>query len=391
MIAVILYGKFSPFHNARLEAAGSLGQKRKAHLIGVEVASTQGDYSWPESLGRGISYQRVTLFSSRDYWTLSYKDVRHVLHQILSDLKPDVVVLPGWGFKESLAGLGWCLRRKVPRVVISDSQRTDGPQTIGKLWLKRFLVRRFQAGFVGGRSHVRYLKELGLPEERCFVGCDVVDNDFFARESQQERGSRSRPKEKACLLSCLRLLPRKNVRGVLDMLVGQAEHWSWMIAGDGPERPQIERRIKALGLESRVRLLGHVNYFQLPRLYAQADAYLQPSLSEPWGLAVNEAMACGLPVVVSDRCGCHGDLVQEGVNGFTFDPAYAESLAIALDRLWSSRDRWEEMGRASRKIIDQWGLDLFARNFWQAFETALRPIPEGPIARAVSKALGLAL
>jgi glycosyltransferase involved in cell wall biosynthesis len=114
-----------------------------------------------------------------------------------------------------------------------------------------------------------------------------------------------------------------------------------------------------------------VDYFQLPELYARVDAYLQPSLSEPWGLAVNEAMASGLPVVVSNRCGCHEDLVQEGINGFTFDPSSPRGLVQALQRLWESRERWVEMGQASRAIIAQWGLDLFARNLWRACDIAL--------------------
>jgi len=187
----------------------------------------------------------------------------------------------------------------------------------------------------------------------------------------------------------LRLLPRKNILGVLDVLAHLAKEWTWTIAGDGPQRPEIERRINALGLQDRVRLLGHVDYFQLPPLYAQADAYLQPSLSEPWGLAVNEAMACGLPVVVSDRCGCREDLVQEAVNGFTFDPTEHESLARALERFLACKGRWREMGQASREIIAGWGLDLFAQNFWRACEAAMRPMSESPGAYAISKAMGL--
>lgn len=391
MSGAVLYAKFAPSHIARLEATGDLGQKRKHRLIGIEVASAQADYQWPDNFGCGISYHRVTLFPDRDYWALRYREVRRALCQVLDDLKPDVVVLPGWGFRESLAALGWCLRRGVPRVVISDSQPIDNPRIPGKHWIKRILVRRFQAGLAGGTPHVRYLGVLGLPRERCFTGCDVVDNEFFSRESQQWRADRQDWNGKVTLLSCMRLLPRKNVLGVLDVLAGQAERWIWIIVGDGPQRVEIERRIRALGLEDRVRLLGHVDWFQLPRVYAQADTYLQPSLSEPWGLAVNEAMACGLPVIVSNRCGCHEDLVHEGANGFTFDPANPESLAVALDRLWKSRDRWRDMGEASRKIILQWDLDLYARNFWRACETALLPIPERPVAHAVSKALSLAL
>lgn len=371
MIAAIVYANFAPFHDARLEAAGNAGTKGQHRLIGIEIASAQGEYQWPVCRGGGVAYHRLTLFHGRDYGTLRYGEMRRALHQVLDDLKPEVLVLPGWGFKESMAGLGWCLRRGVPRVVISDSLSIDNAQRIGKAQLKRLLVRQFQSGFVGGTPHLRYLHDLGLRQEWCVVGCDVVDNDFFSRESGRWRGMCGRSQDSATLLSCVRLLPGKNVQGVLENLAIQATSWNWMIVGDGPERVKLERSIQALGLQRRVRLLGHVDYFQLPELYAQANAYLQPSLSETWGLAVNEAMASGLPVVVSNRCGCHEDLVQEGINGFTFDPSSPRGLVQALQRLWESRTRWAEMGLASRTIIAQWGLDLFARNFWRACNIAL--------------------
>jgi glycosyltransferase involved in cell wall biosynthesis len=193
------------------------------------------------------------------------------------------------------------------------------------------------------------------------------------------------------MLSVLRLLPRKNVLAVLDALP-RALQWRWVVAGDGPQRPLVERRISELGLGTRVDLLGHVPYDELPDLYASADVYLQPSLSEPWGLAVNEAMASGLPVVVSTRCGCSEDLVRDGENGYVFDPADRESLHRVLDLMLASRHRWPEMGLASRDIISDWGPDRFARNFWKACEIAIanrRLASSGPLRRLTGASLSL--
>jgi glycosyltransferase involved in cell wall biosynthesis len=150
--------------------------------------------------------------------------------------------------------------------------------------------------------------------------------------------------------------------------------WVWSIAGHGPLRAKIEESIVQLGLQDRVELLGHVPYQKLPALYRAADLYLQPSVSEPWGLAVNEAMACALPVIVSDRCGCREDLVRDGENGFLFDPLDPESLRRVLARVREVRDRWPSMGLASRRIVAAWGLDLYTRNFWQSCRAA-REVP----------------
>ncbi|MBM3942628.1 MAG: glycosyltransferase [SAR202 cluster bacterium] len=386
MIAAIAYATFGPFHSARLEAAGVLGKARGHTLVGIQIASGQTDYQWPAASSYGKDYQLRTLFPGQEYWKLESGEIKKALCQALNEINPQVVVLPGWGFKESVAGLGWCLRNGVARVVISDSQAIDNPRRPGRQWVKSFLVKRFQAALAGGQPHIRYLARLGLPARRCYVGCDVVDNAFFARITNPVEQENIPPREPPVLLSCLRLLPRKNVLGVLEALAGHP-HWDWIIAGDGPHRAKIESEIAELGLKKRVRLLGHVDYMQLPEIYAQADVYLQPSLSEPWGLAVNEAMASGLPVVVSNRCGCHEDLVKEGVNGFTFDPRKPSTLSKVLDQLPACREQWPEMGQASRDIIREWGLDLFAQNLWRACDTAIHQQSERPDRRLATRAL----
>jgi 1,2-diacylglycerol 3-alpha-glucosyltransferase len=394
MIAVIVQAAHAPFHLARFAAARARGLKDNQQLFGVAISDVQGDYKWPRQESSPLgSHQRV-LFPGCDYWTLSYRRIRRALYIALDEISPDVVALPGWGFPETLAGLGWCIRRGRHRVVISDSQAIDSAQTQSKLLLKRLIVSRFQAGFAGGQPHVRYLSTLGLAPARCFVGCDVVDNDFFDRESQRlkaEQRRQEREKESELrLLSCLRLLPRKNILGVLDVMK-DLDGWSWTIAGDGPQLEEIERRVEALQLTERVRLVGHVDYNELPRVYSDADVYLQPSLIEPWGLAVNEAMACALPVLVSSACGCREDLVKEGVNGYTFAPESGESLKRALRLLLETRERLDAMGQASRRLISGWGLDLFAQNFWRACDAALLARAAGRRERVISRALGFPL
>jgi glycosyltransferase involved in cell wall biosynthesis len=369
MNAVILYVKLAPFHFARLETAGRLWAERGAKLTCVETASDQENYSWGRSEYAPDSFNYLTLFD-RDYFSLGYGEIRRALNRALDEARPDVVVINGWGHKESAAALGWCYRRRVPRVVVSDSQYIDAPRRRWKESLKRAFVSQCDAGFAGGAPHVRYLENLGLPARFCVTGCDVVDNETFRPPAGLPTESDAGP-EALRILSCLRLLTIKNVPATLRALSRLELPWRWTLAGDGPEREVIERCVEELGLRDRVELLGHVPYRQLPELYGAADVYLQPSVSEPWGLAVNEAMSAGLPVLVSDRCGCHEDLVREGRNGYTFDPRSTKSLAAAVEKLWGRRGEWARMGEASREIIRNWSLDFFARNLWRACELAL--------------------
>lgn len=296
----LVYASFAPFHRARLAAAAAAAPGGLEDVTGIEIAGHQSDYVWP--LPSEFNPRLITLFPRADYWSLSRRTLSDALWETLDSVDPAAVVLPGWAFRESITGLRWCIVRRRASVLLSDSQRIDTAQRPHRSLAKWLLVRQFDAAIAGGSPHRRYLSELGLPLDRCLTGCDVVDNSFFVRPGtagvRRKRVSDGAP----VMLSVLRLLPRKNVLAVLDALP-RALQWRWVVAGDGPQRPLVERRISELGLGTRVDLLGHVPYDELPDLYASADVYLQPSLSEPWGLAVNEAMASGLPVVVSTRCG----------------------------------------------------------------------------------------
>lgn len=121
-----------------------------------------------------------------------------------------------------------------------------------------------------------------------------------------------------------------------------------------------------------VYLPGFKQYDELPSWYHRASAFVHVSTTEQWGLVVNEAMAAGLPVLVSKRCGCAPDLVQEGVNGFTFDPFDVEAMAQAMLQLASlPSQRREKMGQASGRIIADWGPERFGEGLRQAAAKAL--------------------
>jgi len=124
---------------------------------------------------------------------------------------------------------------------------------------------------------------------------------------------------------------------------------------------------------------GFKQYDELPAWYGLAGAFVHASTTEQWGLVVNEAMASGLPVLVSERCGCAPDLVKDGVNGFIFDPYDVERLARLMYRLAHGDVDRDAMGRASQEIIADWGLERFADGLAKAVDVAVsRPTPKAP-------------
>jgi glycosyltransferase involved in cell wall biosynthesis len=162
---------------------------------------------------------------------------------------------------------------------------------------------------------------------------------------------------------------------------GPVVPWFLVILGDGPLKADLCRLISALGLQHCVSLPGFKQYAELPLYYGLASAFVHASSTEQWGLVVNEAMASGLPVLVSNRCGCAQDLVKDGVNGFTFAPYNVEQLAQLMVQISAFQPvRLSAFGDASREIVSNWGPERFAAGLNQAVEMALRvPAPKATL------------
>lgn len=352
MRIAIVQATRTPHTIARLTRAHTCARERGHDLQALTVAGHQSDYAWPSS---GAMPFEMEVFPGRDYWDLGYLELRRALLAALTTLDPDAVLIPGWAFKESWVALGWALRSDRATVLVSDSQPGEARAGAGRSFMRSVVSGAVGGALVAGTPHRDYLTSLGVPAARVLLGCDVVDNAHFATAAtlRSQAGYR--------LLSVVRLLPRKNLRSVLAAMVSGDSRWSWTIAGDGPERPDLERTAADLGLDDRVRFLGNIGYRDLPDVYAEADMFIHPSLSEPWGLAVNEAMAAGLPVLVSARCGCSTDLVGTGANGSIFEPS-VEGIRDALARAIDRQGDWVAMGARSREVISHWNLDLYADN-----------------------------
>jgi glycosyltransferase involved in cell wall biosynthesis len=162
-----------------------------------------------------------------------------------------------------------------------------------------------------------------------------------------------------------------------------------VLLGDGPLKSDLCRLVSDLGLNACVHLPGFKQYHELPVYYGLASAFVHASTTEQWGLVVNEAMASGLPVLVSNRCGCAQDLVKDGTNGFTFDPCNVEQMAELMARTSGLGSRLSEFGAASARIISQWGPERFASGLKSAVESAMGVGPKraGIVDRFLLRAL----
>jgi len=276
-------------------------------------------------------------------------------------------------------------------VVMSESARQDEPRTWWKEMIKRRVVGLYSAALVGGQRHVEYLVELGMPRDRIFTGYDVVDNAYFARRAVEIQNSKFEILRKYGLpenyfLASARFIEKKNLPGLIRAYeeyrqtseVGRQRSevgkerapWDLVILGGGPLKADLCRLISDLRLHAHVHLPGFKQYDELPVYYALAKAFVHASTTEQWGLVVNEAVASGLPVIVSERCGCVPELVRG--NGFTFDPIDERELPSRLLQIASLLDdERRSLGDASYRIAENFAPEHFGEGLEQAAKLAL--------------------
>ncbi len=378
----VAWRRFGPYHHARARAAA-----RRLPLTGLEISTVDKVNLWaPVEEANG--FELVRAFPDRDIDMLPAAALYNGIARALEGVDPAVVVVHGWATRDALSVLTWALRQKKPAIMMSESTAWDGPRRPHTEWIKSRILRLCAAALVGGSPHVAYMASLGMPRERIFTGYDVVDNGHFARGADAARGRADELRREGGLaerffLASARFVPKKNLFRLLEAYARYRATagigaWDLVILGDGELRTDLEAHRARLGLERHVSLPGFKQYDELPAWYGLASCFVHASTVEQWGLVVNEAMAAGLPVLVSNRCGCAQDLVREGANGFTFDPLDVEGMARLMYRMAHGETDRAAMGRASREIIADWGPERFADGLARAAEVALsvpRPRP----------------
>lgn len=253
--------------------------------------------------------------------------------QEIADGRFDAFVVPGWGVRSYLQAVRACRRYRVPVMVRGDSQ-LPGQRSVAvrlaKALLYRRMIRRFDGYLYVGQRSRAYFEHYGANPSRLFFAPHCVDNDAFASATRTADPSRSRPR----LLFAGKLLERKRPLDLIRaaaLLRGRGTDVEVAFAGSGELEAELKRAAEEAGVPAVFH--GFVNQSALPATYAAADMLVLPSdTRETWGLVVNEAMACGLPAVVSDAVGCGPDLVEEGATGAVFPLADVAALADAIGR-----------------------------------------------------------
>jgi 1,2-diacylglycerol 3-alpha-glucosyltransferase len=282
------------------------------------------------------------------------------LWSALNKASPRVIICGGYNYAASWEALLWARRHGAEFVLWSESNGQDARG--GRAWvesLKAYFLRQCDRFVVPGKASFEYLISLGSPKASILTAPNAVDNSLFATQAENTRAHAAEFREKLELparfiLFVGRLVPEKGVFDLLEayakLEAGLRAEVGLVFAGDGGSRVELAQRARRIS-PGTICFPGFAQREDLAGLYALAEALVLPTHSDPWGLVVNEAMACGLPIIVSSVAGCSADLVEDGWNGYVVPPRDSEKLSVAIDSLLRQPELKQRMRARSAERI----------------------------------------
>ena len=259
------------------------------------------------------------------------------------------------------------------------------PRRRWKERLKSTILPRADGVLTAGRDGQRFAMRYGVSADRIFLVPHTVDAEYYAQTSAIARGSRDRIRAELGVRGVTfvyvgRLWSGKGLDHLLDAFAGiertSSDDVTLLLVGDGSDEGRLRARCHDEGIRNVV-FAGFHGAETLPRLYAAADVFVFPTLGDPFGMVVPEAMACGLPVITTSAAGEIGDRVLDGVNGFIVPPGDSAALRERMEALARDGDLRRRMGVSSARCVADQSSGAWA----ETFEDAIKKILAAPTTR----------
>lgn len=363
----------APYSIPRLRALQSLRRDDTVELMAL--GATERIHEW-QVRKADLGFDYIEAFPGNTVDQIDPKALAARVTRWLDDSDPQAVVITGYYYAAMRAAARWAKRHQRVSIFLGDSHWEDRPRTAIKESVKGWWVRRhFDAAFGAGEQTAAYLVRLGVPRQWIWTGYDVVDNRAFADGAAAARSQGDALRRRLNLperyfLFVGRFAPEKNVLRLLEAYAtyrqtAGPQAWGLVLVGGGPQEPMLRARAQEL---RDVVFAGFQQAGAVSAYYGLASCLVLPSVSETWGLVVNEAMAAGLPVLVSYRCGCVPELVRAGVNGYVCDPFDIDGMARLLGVVSSDTVDAGKMGEASSQIVALYTPETWAQSLADCIE-----------------------
>jgi glycosyltransferase involved in cell wall biosynthesis len=278
---------------------------------------------------------------------------------------PDAILVYGWAFQSHLKVLRHYNRIKLilfrgdSTILVKTSFFKSKMRTI----LLKWIYKHIDYALYVGKSNFDYFTKAGLAPAKLLHAPHAIDITRFSEQSEEReleaktmKNALGLKKDEIVFLYAGKLEEVKNIGLLLNAFrksdLGRNVHL--LIVGNGHLEKNLKEGYKDL---PTVHFLDFQNQTKMPVIYRIGDVFILPSKSETWGLAVNEAMACGRPVIVSDHCGCFPELVLTGKNGYVFRSENENDLIEKMRLITQDNESLKEMGRSSLEHISEFSFE----------------------------------
>lgn len=277
--------------------------------------------------------------------------------------EPDAILVYGWAFKSHLKVMRH-FKGKVPVLFRGDSTLLDETSSLmatGRRLLLKWIYRHINVALYTGRNNHEYFRKAGLKNHQLVFAPHAVDNDRFQSLTDPDKKYADHLRGRFNILSndfvvlfAGKMEPKKDPAILLEAFAQNRfpSDVHLVMTGTGVLLPALQEKYQD---NSNIHFAGFQNQGQMPSVYQVADVFVLPSRgpSETWGLSVNEAMANGKAVIVSDKCGCAADLVSDGINGYVFKAGDLDKLIHILKQMADNKNCVVLMkAESAKKIID---------------------------------------
>lgn len=372
MNIAIVHTDFRIYWPFRLRSFQDFLKKKGINLFIIEIAGEGSPYSFEKSKAINIDNRHI-LFPEKKIEELDSRIIEKKLLQKLDELKPDAVIAGAIAFYSGAIATNWAVKKNKKLIIFDDAKLENVKRNFIIDWIKKNIYKNVNAIFCPAPDWNKTFEYFGFKQQQIFYGVNVVNNDFWSEDISSFNEIELPEK---FILSVGRMIPQKNffylIAAYKEYISKTDNPLALVIVGDGPEKNKIDEFIKKEGLDS-VYSFPFQSQERLRTFYYKASYFVLASkYIETWGLVVNEAMAAGLPVILSNKVGCSTTLIEEGKNGYLFSPTDQNELTDILIKLHSFTDhQLQEMGKYSQKVIENWDINRFNSGLYDAIKFVL--------------------
>ncbi|PWK26746.1 glycosyltransferase involved in cell wall biosynthesis [Arcicella aurantiaca] len=328
-------------------------------------------------------YPYEVLFDTDLEKVSSKSKTTHLLKRVIYH-RPQLIYLNGYYDVSYWAVIVYAKTKGIKIIIDSESNEQSRERIWWKESLKKVILTQLDGYLCLGTKATEYLLKLGIKKEKILSTRNIgIANDKVSALYKTAYAQRNHTKERLNLpqfnfIYAGRFNPIKNLKMLIEAFgeISQthpfSKQWGLILSGDGTEKEDLKALVQSKKL-ANIFFLPSCEWHEVPARYALADVAVLPSLFEPFGFLVNEALVYGMPIIVSNRCGSAYDLVKDGENGFVFEPTLKFELMEKMQTMMNQSDNLKTMGQKGQKLVEKFHPDAICEDIINAFDTVLKP------------------